>query len=148
MVAARFTAAPRFVNEFELASTSRMWQPEQIAETMSRTSEISSAQPTLLRGGLVVPFRFTLRKQPLALMHEGRPNWLRYTARSDSAFGSSEASTIAMVSVAEPVAVRLYAEWRPAGPQPAGVVSGAMAAAFLSSRTQASLAAIPAVAAE
>src|SRR5689334_21332012 len=117
MVAARFTAAPRLANDAEDASTSRMWQFGQIAETMSISSEISSAQPVLLLGsGDVAPFWLTLRKQPLAVVHAGRPNWLRYTARSDSAFGSSKASTIAMVWLAEPVAVRLYAERRSAGP--------------------------------
>jgi hypothetical protein len=50
MVAARFTAAPRSEKKFVLASTSRMWQFGQIAETMSRSREISSAQPVLRRG--------------------------------------------------------------------------------------------------
>jgi hypothetical protein len=40
--AASFTAAARLLNELLLASTSRMWHVGQIAETMSRSREISS----------------------------------------------------------------------------------------------------------
>jgi len=36
--------------EFDAASTSRMWQFGQIAETMSRSRLISVAQPAFLRG--------------------------------------------------------------------------------------------------
>jgi hypothetical protein len=63
---------------FELASTSRMWQVGQMAETMSTSSEISPAQPVLVGGsGLVAPFWFTFEKQPLAVVHGGSPNWDR-----------------------------------------------------------------------
>lgn len=44
------TAAPRLAKKFELASTSGMWQPGQVAETMSRSRLISVAQPAFLRG--------------------------------------------------------------------------------------------------
>jgi hypothetical protein len=58
----------------EVASTNRMWHCGQIAETMSTSSEISSAQPVLPAGsGLAAPFWFTLRKQPLAVVQAGRP---------------------------------------------------------------------------
>jgi len=72
-----FTAAPRLAKELELASTSRMWQSGQVADTMSTSSEISSAQLAFLRGSEVVPVWPTLRKHPLAVVHAGRPNWLR-----------------------------------------------------------------------
>src|SRR5690242_16922952 len=97
MVAARFTAVPRLAKDALLASTSRMWQFGQIAEAMSRSSEISSAQPESTAGKLVPPFWSTLRKQPLAVVQAERPNWLRYVPRSASAVGSSIASTIAIV---------------------------------------------------
>jgi hypothetical protein len=45
VVAAVLTAVASGVVSGLLASTSRMWQVGQIAETMSRSSEISSAQP-------------------------------------------------------------------------------------------------------
>src|SRR5215475_648239 len=114
--AARFSAVPRFAKELVFASTSRMWQPGQMAETMSRSSEISSAQPGSTRGYLFLPFWSTLRKQPLAVVQAGRPNCDRYTPRSASAVGSSNASTIATVWLADPDAVRLYAERRLLGP--------------------------------
>jgi hypothetical protein len=44
-VTASFTAVPRLAIEASLASTSRMWQFGQIADTMSRSSEISVDQP-------------------------------------------------------------------------------------------------------
>ena len=56
------------------ASTSRMWQFGQIADTMSRSSDSSVAQPVLpadLGRGLAWPSSLTLRKQPLP--HAGRP---------------------------------------------------------------------------
>src|SRR6185295_16856131 len=93
----------------------------QAALTMSRSSAISSAQPVFPRGYLVPPFWSTFLKQPLAVVHGGRPNWARYTARSLSALGLSYASTMATV-MPEPAAVlRLYAAWRSAGPKPEGV---------------------------
>src|SRR5205823_8850684 len=48
--AARSTAAARFAKEFVLASTRRILQFGQMALAMSRSSEISSAQPALPRG--------------------------------------------------------------------------------------------------
>ena len=44
------TAVIRFVKLLEVASTSRMWQLGQMADTMSTSSEISSAQLAFLRG--------------------------------------------------------------------------------------------------
>src|SRR5262249_54851380 len=101
----------------EFASTSRMWQLGQMAETMSTSSEISPAQPVSVAGsGLAAPFWFTLLKQPLAVVQAGRPNCDRYVPRSDSALGSSWASTIATV-IPEPLALEsLYALCRLAGP--------------------------------
>jgi hypothetical protein len=56
-----------------VASTSRMWQSGQIAETMSRSREISPAQPVFVAGrGLACPLWLTLRKQPLAVVQAGR----------------------------------------------------------------------------
>src|SRR6478672_576775 len=76
--AAVFSAVARLANDDELPSTSRMWQFGQIAEAMSRSSEISWAQPVSTAGsGDAPPFWLTLRKQPLAVVHGGRPNWLR-----------------------------------------------------------------------
>jgi hypothetical protein len=55
-----------------------MRQFGQIAETMSRSSEISSDQPTSPAGsGLGLPLWLTCRKQPLAFVQAGSPNWLR-----------------------------------------------------------------------
>src|SRR5712671_2431644 len=101
--AAVSTAAARFANELVVASTRRILQLGQMALAMSRSSEISCAQPELLRGNLVPPFWSTFRKHPLAVVQGGSPKVERYTARSLSAFGSSKASTMAMVWPAPPV---------------------------------------------
>src|SRR5258705_9404061 len=104
-----------------------MWQLGQIAETMSTSSEISPAQPVSGAGsGLAAPFWLTFLKQPLAVVQAGSPNCVRYWARSDSAFGSSCASTIATVVVVED-AGSLYALTRFAGLRPDGVALGPMA---------------------
>src|SRR5258707_4986227 len=98
IVAARFTAVPRLANEFDVASTSRMWQFGQIADAMSRSREISRPQPEFVAGsGEVAPLWLTFLKQPLAVVQGARPKVERYTPRSASAFGSSYASTMAMV---------------------------------------------------
>src|SRR6266545_2083917 len=70
-------AAARFASELESASTSSRWQRGQTAETMSRSSEISCAQPASARGGVLPPRWLTLRKQPFALVQDGRPKKLR-----------------------------------------------------------------------
>ncbi len=57
-----------------------MWHFGQIAETMSRSREISSPQPTFAAGYVVPPVWFTFLKQPLAVVQAGRPNCARYTA--------------------------------------------------------------------
>src|SRR5437588_732881 len=89
---------------------------------MSRSSEISSPQPMSLRGNAAPPFWSTLRKQPVVvLLHAGRLNVERYTAKSLSAFGSSNASTTATVCPAPPVDDgSRYAACRSAGRYPAG----------------------------
>ena len=72
------TAVPRFAVVGLFASTSRMWQFGQIAETISRSSMISDDQPAFAAGsGLVAPFWLTFLKQPLAVVQAGRPKLLR-----------------------------------------------------------------------
>ena len=69
----------------ELASTNMMLQLGQMAETMSRSREISSAQPPLAVGyEPATPDWFSLVYDTV-----GRPNWPRYVARSLAALGSS-----------------------------------------------------------
>src|SRR5919202_6503132 len=93
--AAVSTAALRFEKLDEVASTRRILQAGQIADAMSRSREISCAQPPSARGGVVPPDWLTFRKHPLP--QAGSPNWLRYVARSDAAVGSSYASTMPIV---------------------------------------------------
>src|SRR5881396_3635699 len=100
--AAVSSAAARSVNALEFASTSRILQFGQVAEAMSRSSEISCAQPPFARGGVVPPLWLTFVKQPVA--HAGRPYVERYVARSDAAVGASYASTIAK-TLPEPAVV-------------------------------------------
>ena len=51
---------------------------------------ISDDQPGSGDGsGLVAPFWFTFLKQPVFVVHGGRPKLLRYVFRSFAAFGSS-----------------------------------------------------------
>src|SRR6476646_7678547 len=58
----------------ELASTSRMLQLGQTAETMSRSREISPAQPVSAVGnGDDCPLSLTFRKHPLAVVQADRP---------------------------------------------------------------------------
>jgi hypothetical protein len=67
MFTAVFNAVPRLPMDDEVASTSKMGQPGQIADTMSRSREISPAQPVFVAGnGPVWPFWLTFWKQPLA----------------------------------------------------------------------------------
>ena len=107
MAAAVCTAASRSVSYEDAASTSRMWQWGQTAETASRSSEISTSHEASAAGsGEVAPFSLTFLKQPDWLVHAGRPYVERYTARSASAVGSSYASTIATVSALPPVCER------------------------------------------
>src|SRR5262249_22448936 len=131
IVAARFTAVPRLASDALDASTSRMWQFGQTAEAMSRSSEISSAHPASTAGsGEAAPFWFTFRKHPLAVVHGARPKLLRYVPRSDSAFGESIASTMAMVWPLPALADgSLYADTRSAGPRPATAAAAASGAA-------------------
>ena len=96
-------SAPRaraLFSDAVLASTRRILQFGQIAETMSRSRLISSAQPLSgvgISAGLVWPFWFILVKQSLAVVHGLMWKCVRYTFRSASAFGSSCASMIAIV---------------------------------------------------
>jgi hypothetical protein len=110
-----------------LASASRMSHCGQVAEIMSTSSAISSPQPEFAAGGVEPPFWLILRKQPLAVVHGGNPNWLRWAARSDSAFGSSYASTTATVLPAPSPDGSAYALWRSAGPEPLTAASAAWA---------------------
>src|SRR5438270_360333 len=51
-----------------------MWQFGHVAETMSRSREISWAQPPSTAGnGLVWPLWFTFLKQPFAVVHGAMP---------------------------------------------------------------------------
>ena len=57
----------------EFASTSRMWQLGQIAETASRSSEVSWLQPASeIGGGVDPPCSLIWRKHPVADVHAGR----------------------------------------------------------------------------
>src|SRR5437870_9346267 len=94
--AASSTAAARFANEFELASTRMILQFWQIACAISTSSEVSSAQPASLRGyELVPPVWLTLMKQAFASEGEvqvgrsGMPYVWLYTLRSLRIVGSS-----------------------------------------------------------
>src|SRR5262249_27998221 len=65
-------------SELVSASTSRMPQLGQVADTIWISSAISPAQPASGAGsGLGWPFWLTLRKQPFAVVHAGRPNCAR-----------------------------------------------------------------------
>src|SRR3954451_19239162 len=124
---------PRLVVVGQVASTSRILQSGQVAETMSRSSEISPAQPVSALGNEVVdPVWLTFVKQPFATVQAGRPYCVRYAARSEAAFGSSYASTIATVC---PEAAVLegsaYAAWMLLGPYPLGVALGVTASAWM-----------------
>ena len=122
-----FTAVNRSLLRLLFASTSRMRQFGQTAETIWTSSEISAAHPASGVGrGLASPPWLTLLKQPLAVVHGGRPNWARYTVRSASALGLSNASTIATVCPPPPPVVdgSAYADCRSAGPYPAGGACG------------------------
>ncbi len=69
-----------------------------MAWAICTSSVISVDQPPFVAGsGLVLPFSSSLRKQPFAVVHAGRPNSLSYTPRSASAVGSLYASTTAIV---------------------------------------------------
>ncbi len=100
--AAVCSAAYRLALALLSASTSRMRQLGQIPCATSTSVAISCAQPRsgspLEAGsGEALPLWLTLRKQPLASVHAGRPNWLSKTCRSSATFVSSKASTSAIV---------------------------------------------------
>src|ERR1035438_3834320 len=90
----------------EFASTSRMWQFGQIADTLSGSRDPSTPQPPVgsTEGSVVPPAWLTIFRQPLATAQALRPASERYWARSDSAFGSLYASTMATVAVLRAVA--------------------------------------------
>src|SRR5947207_8202235 len=56
------------------ASTNRMLQFGQIAETMSTSSDSSKAQLLFLVDRLSLPSSPTIRRQPFAVVHVGSPN--------------------------------------------------------------------------
>ena len=115
--AAVSTAVARLTTDGLSPSTSTMWHSGHAAETMSTSSAISVGQPNNCGGsGLAAPRWLTFRKQPLSVVHGGRPNVDRYTARSASTVGLSPASTIPTVCVAPSVPGRAYADLRSAGP--------------------------------
>src|ERR1700685_1103570 len=97
------SAVARSDIEAELASTSTIEQLGQMPETISRSSDSSSSQPPVGSdlGSLLVPYSLTIFRQPLAVVHAGRPYFSRYAARSLAALGSLKASTTAMVSPPE-----------------------------------------------
>ena len=68
-----FSAVPRSTMPAPLASTSRIEHFGQAALTMSRSRAISWPQPASAIGGVVPPSWLTLRKQPLAVVHAGKP---------------------------------------------------------------------------
>ena len=73
MATAVSTAVPSWLGALPSASTSRMLQFGQIADTMSRSDDSSVAHPASGGGsGLVCPFWFTFVKHPLP--HAGRPH--------------------------------------------------------------------------
>ena len=85
-----------------------MWHFGQIADTMSTSRDSSVAQPVVPAGagsGLVAPFWLTFVRQPapVEVSQAGSPHADRYTARSDTAVGSSYASTTATDSPAPAV---------------------------------------------
>src|SRR5512146_3165294 len=110
-----------------------MLQLGQTADTMSTSSAISPAQPASATGsGLAAPFWLTFLKQPLAVVQAGRPNCDRYAPRSDSAFGLSYASTMAIAAPLPPEG-SLYALSRSVGLRPDGAAAAWMENAPLTS---------------
>src|SRR5262245_48960492 len=90
----------------------------------STSSAISSAHPASVRGKRVPPRWSTFLKQPLALVHRGRPKVLLKIPRSLSTSGWSYASTIATVfppPAVEPVA-KPYTDLIVAGESPVGAL--------------------------
>jgi hypothetical protein len=76
--AAVSTAVTRSEKFAERASRSAIEQLGQTADTISMSRSISWPQPVSPAGsGLLEPFWFSLRKQPLAVVRAGRPYWLR-----------------------------------------------------------------------
>ena len=78
MRAAVFTAAPRLFMKSSSDSTSRIRHFGQVAETTSRSSEVSAIQPAASPVGIdgyapAWPDWLTFLKQPLAVVHGGRP---------------------------------------------------------------------------
>src|SRR5438309_9608035 len=142
MLTAVRAAVPRSFRYELLASTRTILQFGHSALTICVSSELSWAHPVSGVGYDVPPFWFTFLKQPLAVVHAGRPKFERYVARSLSAFGLSYAMAMATVCPDPPVADgALYADRRYAGsyapPLPI-VADGAAPPAWVSVRTCAS----------
>src|SRR5689334_18154281 len=79
--AAAFCATNRPLLWSSCASTSTILQVGHAALTRSRSSAASTVQSSpggeLPGSGEVAPFWLMILKQPLAVVHGGRPNWLR-----------------------------------------------------------------------
>src|SRR5580692_4241035 len=112
--AASSSAAYMLLFSVVSASTSRILHSGQAAETISRSSDISRPQFSILPvvsliGYLLVgyfsslPSWLTFLKHPFTFVHSESLYSFRYTFRSASAFGSSYASTIATVCPDPPV---------------------------------------------
>src|ERR1700680_2136031 len=117
--AAVSTAVVRSLNEAVFASTSKIWQFGQIAETISTSSEISCAHPASFAGNgpFELPYSLTFVKHLLTVVHADRWYAARYFAKSLIAVGSFIASTIATVCPCPPVFDgNAYAACRSAGP--------------------------------
>jgi hypothetical protein len=71
-----------------VAWTTRILHSGHAALTMSMSSAVSTRQSSLTGGfggsGVVAPSWFTILRQPLAIVHAGKPYCERYTARSAS----------------------------------------------------------------
>src|SRR5690242_19390509 len=87
LATATSTACIRSVNGLLAASINRMLAAGAIACAHSTSSDVSSAHPASVRG--VLPDAGNFVKHPFELVHEGSPNCLLNTARSDSIVGSS-----------------------------------------------------------
>src|SRR5277367_6067299 len=99
---ASFTAAPRLAMLALVASTARMWQFGQVADTMSMSSDSSVPQPELLLflgSEVVEPVWLTTVTQPASVLvlHAAWPKSDRDVARLEAASGSLNASTTATV---------------------------------------------------
>src|SRR5215471_3572153 len=111
-----------------------MWQWGQAAEIMETSRDASRSQPVCTEdggSGPALPSWLTSRKQPLATVHGGRPNCLRYTARKCASPGVWKAIETATVWFEVDRDGSLYAARRDGAPQPCGVAARPAASARL-----------------